>query len=246
MIMKRFFALCAALVLMGTAMYAQNVQETTVEIGEKKSPAFTVSLQQDADMVQGALTQMLKESKLKTKKVDGYVACIDQVVSALSTSSVNFYSKVEEQGRKSNRTTTVTFCVMANDLTLDQTALSLSTRKYLEDFVGYVARYEAQGKLSAEQDKLKKAQKEQKSATSELESLDKSIAADQKKIEERKSEIEKLQKKIADYEKEVSQLESRVNKNSGQRGKLESKVDEANRAVKGVEDEVERYRQQLQ
>lgn len=233
--MKKVFALVAA-VMLCVAVNAQVVQETTATVGEMKVLACTMSFTQNAKMVQNAVNQRLKDSKLKTKNSEGYLAVQDQVVPEISTSPVNVYTKVEEQGKKKNRITVLTVCATSADQTLDPAVIRNNVRTWMEGFPAYLAKFEAGQSMEAEQANLKKAEKAAASAASELSSLEKDIASDQKKIADKQNEIKKLNE-------EIKKLEANIQKNTAKKAEAEHKVSDANQNVKAVQKEVDRYRQ---
>lgn len=244
MMKKGIIFVAAALVAL--SLDAQSVQETTVNIGILTAPAYTVTLEKDAKVVQDAMNQRLKDMKLKTKKAEGYIAALEQVCPEISTAPLSLYTKVEEQGKKKDKVAVVTVCAISNDLTIDQNALRNSVRQFTESMVQYMNRYEAMQKMEAEQENLKKAEKAAAAAASTVSGLEKDIASAQKKIEDKKAEIEKLKGKISDLQGDIKSLESEIEKNTGKKSDAEKKSAEAQQNVKAVEQEVERWRQQAQ
>ena len=232
---KKLIALAFA-AFVGTSLMAQSVQETTVMVGEKTVTAYTVSLQKNADMVQDAMNQRLKDAKLKTKKSEGYIAALDQMYAEISNATMSLYTKVEEQGKRKDKVAVVTVCAISNDLTISQSVINNNVRNFVEGFVQYVSKYEASQQMEAEQANLKKAEKAAGKAAAAVTDLENDIAKAQKKIEDRRKDIEKYQQKIADLEKSIE-------KNSGKKAEAEKKAEEANQNVKAVEGEVEKYRQ---
>ena len=224
----------ALVVLFGINAMAQTVQEATVQVGTLTVPAYTLSVEKDVKLVQNALNQRFKDAKLKTKSSEGYQAVIDQLVPEISTVPVNLYTKVEEQGKKKNRVTVVT---------IDQNTLRANVRSYLEGFTSYLARYEANQNMQAEQKNLRQAEKAAAAAADAVSDLEKDIASDHKKIADKQNEIKKLQEKIKDLEKDIADLEKRIEKNSGKKVDAERKVEEAKEGVSAKQGEVERYRQ---
>lgn len=239
---KKLIALALA-AFVGTSLVAQEVQETTVMVGEKTVTAYTVSLQKDAEMVEDAMHQRLKEAKLKTKKTEGYYAALDQVFEEISQTSMSLYTKIEEKGRGKNKEAIVTVCAISNDLTNPQTTINNSVRNFVQNFVQYVNRYEASKNLLTEQDNMKKAQKAAEKAAEAVADLESDITKAQKKIEDRRKDIKKYQQKIADCEKEIADLEKSIEKSKDKKADAEKKSKEAQQALKAVETEVEKYRQ---
>jgi len=233
----------ALVMLFGINAMAQTVQEATVQVGTLTVPAYTLSVEKDVKLVQNALNQRFKDAKLKTKSSEGYQAVIDQLVPEISTVPVNLYTKVEEQGKKKNRVTVVTMCAITTDLTIDQNTLRANVRSYLEGFTSYLARYEANQNMQAEQKNLRQAEKAAAAAADAVSDLEKDIASDHKKIADKQNEIKKLQEKIKDLEKDIADLEKRIEKNSGKKVDAERKVEEAKEGVSAKQGEVERYRQ---
>ena len=230
--------------LMALGISAQNVQETTVNIGPLTAPAYTVSFEKDAKMVQDAINQRLKDMKLKTKKSDGYIAALEQTCSEISAAPLSLYTKVEEQGKKKDRVTVLTICAISSDLTIDQIALRNNVRQFTESMIPYMNRFEAQQKMEAEQDNLKRAEKAASAAASVVTGLEKDINSAQKKISDKKAEIEKLKGKIKDLENDIKDLEKEIEKNSDKKSEAEQRSAEAQQNVKDIEKEVDRYQQQ--
>lgn len=239
---KKSMILVAA-VLMALGLKAQSVQETIVMVGTLTVPAYTVSFDKDAKLVQDAMNQRLKDLKLKTKKSEGYVAALEQVCTEISTAPLSLYTKVEEEGKKKERMAVLTVCAISNDLTIDQAALRSSVRQFAESMVGYIQRYEAAQQLAIEQENLKKAEKAASAATSAVNDLEKDITSGKKKISDKKSEIEKLKGKIKDLENDIKDLEKEIEKNNDKKSDAEKKAAEAEQTVKTQQAEVDRWQQ---
>ncbi len=241
--MKKSILAFAMLALFGANVIAQSVQEATVNVGALTVPAYTLNTNKDVKLVQEAMKQRLKDAKLKTKSVEGYVACQDVVIPEIATGTISLYTKVEEQGKKKNKVTVVTVCAVSNDLTIDQQNLRNNVRNWLNDFVPYIAKFEAGQNMEAEQANLKKAEKEADKAAAAVTGLEKDIASAEKKIADKREEIKKYEQKIKDCEKEIADLEKSIGKYNDKKSAAEKKVDEANQNVRAVEGEVEKYRQ---
>jgi len=240
--MKRTVLIALATIL-SFGLRAQVAEESVTMIGNLTVPASTLKLEKDSKLVQNAMEQYLKDLKLKTQKEEGYLMAVNAFVETISSSPINLYTKIEEQGKKKNRISVVTAAAISTDLTIDQTTLRSNVKNWLAGFVDYLARYEAQQKMAAEQSNLKKAEKEQKAAVAASAAVDKKIANDQKKIADKQKEIKKLQQKIKDLEKEISDLEKNIEKSGKKKEEAERKVEEANQGVNNAQGEVERYRQ---
>ncbi len=241
MVKKVFVAAFA--VLMGMNLMAQSVQETTAMVGSLTVPAYTMTLEKEAKTVQEAVAQRFKDAKLKTKNVDGYTAVLEQMMPEIATVPVSVYVKVEEQGKRKNRTTLVTVCALTTDLTIDQSLMRNNVRSYLEGLPVYIGKYEASQNMQAEQKNLKQAEKAAAAAVSALTDLEKDIASDQKKIADKRNEIAKLQGKIKDLEKDIKELEARIEKNTGKKSDAEKRVSDTQESVNAKQGEVERYRE---
>lgn len=224
---------------------AQNVQETTIQYGDFTVPAVTVTLTQDKMIVNDALIQRLKEAGVKHTKTNGYIAVLNQTFAEIYAQPVDFYAKVDEQGKKKDRVTVVTFFAKSPNLTISQNELTNNVRTFAENFPRYAQRYEAQMKAGEEAKNLKKAQKEHEKAVAASTALDKSIASDQDKIAKKQSEIAKYQEKIEKLNKEIEKLQSNIEKNQGKKADAEEKVSKTSDAVKSSEDKVNDYQQQV-
>lgn len=240
--MIKKLVVAAVALSMSLGLMAQSVQETVVTVGALTVPAYTMTLEKDAKLVEGAVKARLSDANLKTKNSEGYIAALEQVVPELATVPVSLYAKVSEEGKKKNKVTVITLCATSTDLTIDQNTLKDNVRTYLGGFAQYVNRYEAMQNMAAQQEELKKAQKTVSAAESAVSGLEKNIASSQKKIADKRSEIEKLQGKIKDCEKDISDLEKSIEKDQSKKADAEKRVEEAKKAARAVEAEVERYR----
>lgn len=242
--MKKTLTLAVA-AMMSLSLAAQTVSETTAQVGGLTVPAATVTLQKDPDMVQDAMLQYLKDAKLKPQKDDqGYYMCANAFIEEIAINDINFYTKVEAQGKKKNREAVVTVCALSSNLAMnDPAALRDNAKRWLAGFASYVNRYEAQQQMKAEQGNLKKAEKAAAKAAAGVAALDKKIEKNNKKIADKQNEIKKLNQKIKDCEKEIKNLQADNEKIQGKRGDAEKKVDAANQNVNEVQGEVDRYRQ---
>ena len=243
--MKKIILFSLGILLCANLM-AQNVQETTVQYGDFTVPAFTVTLTQDEEVVLAAINQRLKESQVKTTKTGGYTAALNQTFDVIYSQPVDFYAKVESQGKKKDRVTVVTFFAKSPNLTISQNELNVNVRTFTENFSSYVSKFEAQQMMGASAKNLEKAQKEQKKAQDAVASIDKSIASDRDKIAKKEKDIEKLQAKIEDVRKDIEKLNANIEKNNKKKAEAEEKLNSANSKVNSSESEVERYRQQAQ
>lgn len=240
--MKKLFSLTIT-VLMSLSLSAQVViEETTVKIGPITTPAFTVTLNKDATLTQDAMKKRLKEAKLKTKNTEGYIAALEQVFAEVSEVPVNFYTKVEQQGRRDNKTVTITVAAIPSNLTIDQATMNANVHLFLENFITYVDKFEALKNMDEQLAELKKAEKVKSNAISNLADLEKSIVNDQQKIASKQKELESLRQKIDDCMNDISKLESNIKRNTDKKTDAQEKINEADKNVKIIEAEVERFR----
>ena len=242
--MKKLSMLALAFVMMA-GLKAQTVQETTIQYGDFTVPAFTLTVTQEQDIVIEALNQRLKESSVKSTKTSGYIAVLNQTFDAIYAQPVDFYAKVEEQGKKKDRVTVVTFFAKSPNLTISQNELNNNVRTFAENFQRYVTKFEAQMKVGAEQKNLEKAQKNQAKAAAAVEKIGKSIASDMEKIEKKKADIAKYQQKIDDCNKEIEKLQANIEKSKSKMDSAQQKANEADEAVKSSESDLNRYQQEV-
>lgn len=236
--------LALAFVMMA-GLKAQTVQETTIQYGDFTVPAFTLTVTQEQDIVVEALNQRLKESSVKSTKTSGYIAVLNQTFDAIYAQPVDFYAKVEEQGKKKDRVTVVTFFAKSPNLTISQNELNNNVRTFAENFQRYVTKFEAQMKVGAEQKNLEKAQKNQAKAAAAVEKIGKSIASDMEKIEKKKADIAKYQQKIDDCNKDIEKLQANIEKSKSKMDSAQQKANEADEAVKSSESDLNRYQQEV-
>ena len=233
--MKKIFILTATLMLaLGTMA---QVETTNVQIGAITAPAFTTSIQKDYKMVQRAMNQRLKEAGLKTKSSEGYVACLDQLCAEIATDPINLYTKVEKDGKSAR----VTVCAIPTNLA-NASDMQNQVRAFLEGFVNYVKKVEAQENMANEQDNLKKAKKKEESAASEVAKIEKAIKDYQDDIAGKQKDIEKFNEKIAECQKDIKKLQENIDKSREKKADAEKKLEEARSATAAVEKEVEKYR----
>lgn len=241
--MKKLILLSISFLLFA-GLQAQNIQDSVIKIGVQAANGFIATVPQDVKTVQSTLNQKLKNAKLKTTKVEGYTACLEQVVPEIATFPVNLYVKIEEQGRRSEKVTVISICAMPMNVS-DHVSDSY-VRRYLEEIIKQAGREEALEMLAQEEKNLKKAQKEYKNASSDLEKMNKNINSDQDKIASNQKDIEKLQSKIKDLEEKNQKLESNVTKNTEKKSDLEKKTTELQSSIQELEKKIETYRARVQ
>lgn len=242
--MKKLSILAIALTMVA-GLKAQGVQETTILYSDFKVPAFTVSVQQDKDITSEALIQRIKESSVKSTKTNGYIAVLNQAFDAIYAQPIDFYAKVEEQGKKKDRVTVVTFFAKSPNLTISQNELNNNVRTFAEGFPRYVSKFEAQMKVGAEQKNLEKAQKNQAKAAAAVAKIEKSINSDLEKIEKKKADIAKYQQKIDDCNKDIEKLQANIEKSKSKMDSAQQKANEADEAVRSSESDLNRYQQEV-
>lgn len=236
--MKKVLLLPALLLAFSTLM-AQTVESKNIQVGAITAPGFTVTLDKDVDLVKEAMEERLDDAKLKTKKVEGYVAALEQVFSDIATDPVSFYTKVEKAGKGK---ATVSACAVPTNFTVKSDAIEGNLRAFLESFVQYVNKFEARKNMETEQGNLKKAQKAHTSAIAVVEKLEKTIQKDKERIADRQKDIEKYNQKIKECQDEIKELEAAIAKNKNKKDEALKNVEEAHGNVKSVEDKVEMHR----
>lgn len=237
--MKKNLLLLSALLFAGFTAMGQSITTKDIQIGNSKAPAFTVTIEKNVDLVEDAMEKRLKEAGLKTKKVEGYLAALDQFFAEISSDPINLYTKVE---KKSKNATTVTVCANPTNLADNREAIQGNVSRFLANFIQFVDKFDAQQKMEEHQSNLKKAQKQHASAVGVVEKHDKNIQKAQEKIAEKKQEIEKYKAKIAALQEDIKDLEASIAKSSDKKADAQKDVDEAHKNVKSVEGEVEKYR----
>lgn len=242
--MKKISLLVLAFTMMA-GLKAQTVQETTIQYGDFTVPAFTLSVPQDKVTVSDALNQRLKESSVKATKTNGYTAVLNQTFDAIYAQPVDFYAKIEEQGKKKDRVTVITFFAKSPNLTISQNELNNNVRTFAENFPRYINKYEAQMKVSAGQKDLEKAQKNQAKAAAAVAKIEKAIASDQEKVAKKQAEIAKYQEKIEACNKDIEKLNSNIEKNKAKMNDAQDKANAADDAVRSSEKDLNRYQDQV-
>ena len=234
---KKLLLFSAALVLFA-GVKSQNVEATTAQLGSIAAPAFSIKIEKNEHLVQNALNQRLKEADMKTQKIEGFTACLDQLFADIATIPINLYTKVERDGKNK---CIVTVCAFPTDLSVNKESIQTNTQTFLEGFVSYVNRFEARGQLEEAQSNLKKAQKKLEAAESAVAKIEKNIKEDQEDIAEKTKEIEKYNEKIRNCQADIKKLEEKIAKRQEEKTKASQEVDKASENVSNVLKEVERY-----
>lgn len=242
------FVVAAAMVM---GIKAQVVNETTAQYKDYTVPAVTVTVKQDKDLAADAVIQRLKDAGLKTSKSSGFIVAENQLFTEIFSQPIDFFAKVDEQGKKKERVTVITFFAKSPNLTISQRELNANVRRFAETFPPFVDRYEASQRVNQESKNLNKAQKAQSKAVSSLAAIESDITSDQEKIAKKEAEIakkeaeiQKIQQKIEELRADIDKLNANINKNSQKKSEAQSKVNEANQNVQSVEGELNKYRQQ--
>ena len=244
MIKKTFFFTVAFLVV--ATISAQTIQETTLKIGVQNVPGFVAQVPQDIKTVQEAVKQKLKASKVRTTTSQGYTAVLGQTIPEIADVPLNMYLKVEEQGKRDNKVTTITICAMTMNIADIVTGLHGKINSYLEDIVNQCNRIEASAMLSNEQKNLKKAQDSHEDATDKLEKLRKSTLKNQERLTANQNEISKLKARIKDLEDENADLQKAIDKAIEAEPQLQQNIDDAAKAVQQSQEKVDQHRRTIE
>lgn len=239
--MKKLITILAV-IMVSTISMAQNIQETTVQVGQITVPAFTVSIAQDEDRASSLMKKQFKEWGVSTTRSNGYVMSIAEVISDLSAAPINFYSKIEETGRRDNKATVITVAAVSSNLSVEQSTLNASVRQFLTSFVQRVAQDEANEKSAEIQKKLDKATKVAAAAAATIATIDKDIAKRQGKIDSKKKDMEKLQAKMDKLQKEITEDEAEIQKYNTKKEEYTKKATAANQDVEAISAELEKYK----
>ena len=240
--MKKLFFLAIA-ALLAVSLNAQEVQETTVAIGNLNAPAFTLSLQKDKKVVQSALEERFKEAKLKIKKSEGFDASLGAIFPEIAPSPINLYTKVDGN----SKSCVVTVCAMSTDLSANQQTINSNVVNFLNNFNQYLIKREAAAQLKVAQNTLKKAEKEKKDADSDLAKLEKTASSYQKKADKIESNIRKWEDNIADAQKDLKQVNADLDKaTNGKLPEAKKRVQDADQAVIDAKALVQKWQQLAQ
>ncbi len=184
---KRLIASLSLLLTLAasTTLSAQNAREVTAKFNKANPNAIIADYDQPVDMVKTVLKERLEKEGLgKMKSASGYMRYSGVVWNAVSNEKIDAYFKVDGKKGKSNITVLVSkgydnFITSATD------ARSVENIKaFLNGFNDHLAAYQRALDLKAQEEAVKKAEKEQKE-----------IAERNKELQEQK---EKLEKKIAE------------------------------------------------
>lgn len=239
---KTLLALTLSL-FFGATLMAQGVNETEASIGDKRMPAYSVTLNKSDKIVEEALNQRFKEAGMRGKKISGYWGCLNTVFTEIAATPVDFYAKVEGNKNES----VVTVCAVSSDYKTDQSLINAAVRHFVEGFGRYVERYEAGALIEAKEKELKSAQKVQADAASTLAKLEKNAQKYQKDLEAAQKKMEKYAAKVAKCEKDIAKIQKNMEGTSGE--DLKSAQDAAAAADKKVQElqaEIDSYRAALQ
>jgi len=239
---KKLLLFSAALMLFA-GVKSQNVEATTAQLGSITAPAFTIKIEKDEHLVQNAMNQRLKEADMKTQKIEGFTACLDQLFADIATIPINLYTKVERTGKNS---CAVTVCAFPTDLSVNKESVQENAQKFLQGFVGYVTRIEALGFLEEAQKSLKKAQKKLESAEASVTKIEKKIQEDQEDIADKQKEIEMFTMKIALTQTDIKKIEEKIGKRQKEKEKADQEVTKARQVVDEALKEVEKYQKMVQ
>lgn len=234
---KKLLLFSAALVLFA-GVKSQNVEATTAQLGSIAAPAFSIKIEKNEHLVQNALNQRLKEADMKTQKIEGFTACLDQLFADIATIPINLYTKVERTGKNSCM---VTVCAFPTDLSVNKESVQENTQKFLQGFVGYVTHIEAMGFLEEAMKSLKKAQKKLESAESSVAKIEKNISKEQEDIAELQKEIEKYNSKIAECQADIKKIEEKIGKRQKEKEEADKEVTKAREVADKALKEVEKY-----
>lgn len=236
--MSKKLLLFSVVLVLFAGVKGQSAKSVTVQVGPVSASGFSIKIEKEERLVQNAMNQRLKEADMKTQKIEGYTACLDQLFVDIATFPINLYTKVERDGKNK---CIVTICAFPTDLSVNKESVQTNTQTFLEGFVSYVNRFEARGQLEEAQSNLKKAQKKLESAESAVAKIEKNIKEDQEDIAEKTKEIEKYSEKIRNCQADIKKLEEKIAKRQEEKTKASQEVDKASENVSNVLKEVEKY-----
>jgi len=180
-----------------------------------------------------------KGQETGAEKADGFEASLGAVFAEISSTPINFYTKVDGNSKSA----TVTVCAISTDLSANQQTINNNVVNFLKNFSQYVDKREAAEHLEEAQEALKKAEKEKKNAEADLAKLEKAAKKSQDKIADLQSDIEKWNKNIANAEKEIKDLNADIDKaTNGRIPDAKKRVQEAEKAYEEAQAIVEKYR----
>jgi hypothetical protein len=197
--MKKIILLIAVTLIVSASVTAQKPQATNVLIEKQNVPGYTLIVPDMSTAVLAGAVQDRFETvgKLKSSKVSGFTAYLNQNFPEFGTLNYDMYVKVEVEGKKKNNTAKLTFAATKGNYnpitpTADPEITAQITR-FLEEFVGYAQTYNVKVNIEAMKKELAKQEKALKSLNKEKEKQEKALNSTNGDIKKTQEVIDKLQ-----------------------------------------------------
>lgn len=207
--MKRNFYLTCILIIGFSAAQAQKpitLVEDSLQFGSRYFPGFMLTIPEvkPSDVKSNWIKAIQKGTKSKVKTDNNEMTIFGANIADFKNGSVNISSKITDQD-------SLTFLFVSVETTRDNFIGNQSEEyeklsNYLKKFAKSQYVETAKKQLSAEEDKLKKMEKELKSARKSRDRFDKNIQSANVKITQQND-------KIKGVNKELATLEIRINNN---------------------------------
>jgi predicted ribosome quality control (RQC) complex YloA/Tae2 family protein len=167
---------------------AQNARETTAKFNKTNPGAIIADYDQPADMVKTVLKERLEKEGLgKMKSASGYMRYSGVIWNAISSEKLDAYFKVDGKKGKSTITVLVSkgydnFVTPASDARITD-----NVKAFLNGFNEHLTAYQKTLDVKAQEEAVKKAEKEQK----ELAKRNKELQEEKEKLERKHAEKQK-------------------------------------------------------
>ena len=196
---KKIILLVVVTLFVCANVEAQKPQATNVLIEKQNVPGYTLIIpDMSTDVLAGAVRDRFETvGKLKSSKVSGFIAYLNQNFPEFGTLNYDMFTKVEVEGKKKNNTAKLTFvATKGNYNPITPTAdpeITAQITRFLEEFVGYVQTYNVKVNIEAMKKELAKQQKALKSLNKEKEKQQKGLDSTNGNIKTTQEIIDKLQ-----------------------------------------------------
>lgn len=210
---KMIKMLATTLLLSGSAAlsFAQNAHEGRVKFMKGDQNAIIADYDLPREVVEDALKERLEKSGLGKKSTEkGFMAYKGKVWSEISPDKVDVYAKVEGKSDKSTITMLVSkgydnFISSASDADNVQ-----KVQAFLNSFLRDAKAYQLRLAIAAQEEIVKKAEKDYKGSTDDGEKLVRDKEKIEKQIVENKNDQDKKQGVLSVEKKKLEDLKAQI------------------------------------
>jgi hypothetical protein len=173
-------------------LFGQAPREDRMEIEDASRTVLSIELSYTSKTVDDALSQKLKEEKIKTKTAKGFTLSEGSKITTITPDLMDYFFKVESK----DKTKAVLFLGISkgnNNFITPESDPKIweGGKTFLNEFVGYLDQYQLSLDIAAQEKVVKDAEKALEKSVKEGEDLSKKLEENKKDQEAKRADLQK-------------------------------------------------------